>query len=167
MRAVFIVFCTVLFWELLPTDHKVSKAMCAVMFGVELGYCAASLLLNHHLCLGRQLVVSCVFALGKRGIKIGDLLSCPPLPVLRERFKTTLHEMWLPRTTQWSDNHPVWETAVIVAVDTAENKSSFMLSSMVLRIFWGELLSLACAPCGQHIREREWAQYKGSKNAFF
>lgn len=93
MRAVFIVFCTVLFWELLPTDHKVSKAMCAVMFGVELGYCAASLLLNHHLCLGRQLVVSCVFALGKRGIKIGDLLSCPPLPVLRERFKTTLHEM--------------------------------------------------------------------------
>jgi len=57
------------------------------MFGVELGYCADTLFLTTIFVWRDQLVVLCMFAVGRRGIKMGDLLSWASLPVLENTLK--------------------------------------------------------------------------------
>lgn len=128
-------FCTAFLCELLPTDHKVSKTTWVVMFGVGLGYCPHTLFLTTVFLWGGQLVVLCLFAVGKRGVKIGHLLSWPPLPVLGNTLKLHYKKCNHPGLVSGLNNYPVCETAVIMAVDIAMHKLSFILSSMAVGIF--------------------------------
>lgn len=50
-------FCTVFPCELVPTDRKVSKATCVVLFDPGLGYCADALFLTAVFVWGDRSVV--------------------------------------------------------------------------------------------------------------
>ena len=79
------------------------------MFGVELGYCADTLFLTTIFVWRDQLVVLCMFAVGRRGIKMGDLLSWASLPVLENTLKLPSFNkiiIQLLRTCQWPEELP-------------------------------------------------------------